>query len=71
LDAEATYFLFYTFVNLLRDSPINIMYPETANEYGMRNLLDVYRVYWRPFGEILTDMEREGFLVDKAHVQVV
>lgn len=70
MDAEATYFLFYTMVNLLRESPINLMHADKANEYGMRHLLDIYRVYWRPFGEILTDMEREGFLVDKEHVQV-
>ena len=28
-------------------------------------LWDFYQQYWLPFGELLTDMEREGFLVDR------
>ena len=29
-----------------------------------RMLFDFYWDYWRPFGELLTDMEREGIRVD-------
>jgi len=25
----------------------------------------MYERYWRPFGELLTDMEREGMLVNR------
>jgi DNA polymerase I len=28
-------------------------------------MLDYYNRYWRPFGELLTDMEREGIYVDR------
>ena len=36
---------------------------ETAEE-GMGDNLELYRKYWLPFGEILTDMERAGIKVD-------
>ena len=37
----------------------------------MRNLLDIYKKYWLPFGEILTDMEREGVYVDLDHAKQI
>ena len=43
----------------LRDS----LFPDT------RSLWDVYRAVWMPFGEVLTDMEKEGFLVDREHLR--
>jgi DNA polymerase-1 len=42
LDTEATYFLYYTFINLLRDIPTDLINPGKPNEYKMRNLLDIY-----------------------------
>lgn len=26
---------------------------------------DLYQDYWKPFGELLTDMEKEGMMVDR------
>jgi DNA polymerase-1 len=37
----------------------------------MKNLLDIYKTYWRPFGEILTDMEREGMCIDAEHAKSI
>lgn len=36
--------------------------PESGGHYSM---WDMYRRYWQPFGELLTDMEREGMQVDR------
>src|SRR5207302_138673 len=33
---------------------------------GGKNMWDFYWAYWRPFGEMLTDMERAGFYVRKS-----
>ncbi|KAK9789941.1 hypothetical protein WJX73_004973 [Symbiochloris irregularis] len=33
------------------------------------SLWTFYNNYWRPFGELLTDMESEGFLVDREHLR--
>ena len=30
---------------------------------------EMYRHYWAPFGELLTDMEREGILVNRCTLQ--
>lgn len=37
--------------------------PPGAAYYSM---WDMYCRYWRPFGELLTDMEREGMLVNRS-----
>lgn len=34
-------------------------------EDGSYSLWHMYERYWRPFGELLTDMEREGMLVNR------
>ena len=36
--------------------------PESGGHYSM---WDMYQRYWQPFGELLTDMEREGMQVDR------
>lgn len=35
----------------------------------MKNLFDFYLKYWLPLGELLTEMEREGMLVDQDHMK--
>lgn len=35
----------------------------------MENLLGLYSKYWLPFGELLTDMERNGIAVDLNHLK--
>ena len=41
--------------------------PETppSASGGEYSMWDMYQRYWQPFGELLTDMEREGMLVDR------
>lgn len=36
----------------------------------MKNMLDLYNKYWKPFGEILTDLENRGFQLNLAHLDV-
>ena len=31
-------------------------------------MFTLYLKYWLPFGEVLTDMEREGFKIDFEHM---
>lgn len=62
LDAEITFFLRETFIVLLKELPTNFE--------GMEDMFDVYEKYWRPFGEMLTDMERIGIKVNKEHLKV-
>lgn len=35
---------------------------------SLSSLLDVYRTFWRPFGELLTEMEAAGMAVDRPHL---
>ena len=44
----------------------------TENEHeSMHNNLGLYEKYWKPFGELLTNMERVGFKIDREHLQKV
>ena len=40
----------------------------TTGHGGSFSMWDFYTNYWRPFGELLTDMEQEGVLVDNEHL---
>lgn len=65
-DAEITYFL--------RETLSHLLCAMKTNEEGMIDMLQLYSKYWLPFGEVLTDMEREGFKVDVEylkHIQMV
>lgn len=33
-----------------------------------RNMWEMYKDFWRPFGELLTDMEKEGMMVNREHL---
>lgn len=62
LDAEITFFLRETLTGLLK---------ELGTDFeGMKDMYDVYERYWRPFGEMLTDMERIGIKVDREYLKV-
>lgn len=70
LDAEVTYYLRDTFQQLLESLPV-YSYTHTnpiANKY--KNNYDIYINFWRPFGEALTDMEREGIKVNCEYLRV-
>ena len=59
LDAELTFFLRETLIRDLTQLKIDFE--------GMGDLHQLYNRYWLDFGEVLTDMERKGFLVDVDH----
>lgn len=40
-----------------------------TQEEQMGDNLTLYMKYWRPFGELLTDMERTGFSMDIDHLR--
>lgn len=40
-----------------------------TKEEQMGDNLNLYIKYWRPFGELLTDMERIGFKMDSEHLR--
>jgi len=61
-DAEITYFLRETLSLLLSELP--------TFEEGLTNNYELYIKYWLPFGELLTDMEREGFKINTEYLKV-
>ena len=63
LDSELTFLLFHTFKLLMNKLPVNV------NEVS--NTFELYDKYWRPFGELLTDIERRGIKVNKTQLMVV
>lgn len=58
LDAQSTYELHTKLSGYLRAMPWT---------NGL-NMMDFYTRYWRPYGELLTDMERQGIFVDIDHL---
>lgn len=62
LDAEITFFLRETLNTLLKELPTNFE--------DLEDMYDVYDKYWLPFGEMLTDMERNGIKVNKEYLKV-
>jgi len=37
-------------------------------EPNVSTMWDFYQLYWAPFGELLTDMERAGIYINKEHL---
>ena len=75
LDAKATYQLATVLKEKLEsmscnpDGPLG-MDPDIAQAIGLPSnatysMWDLYLDYWQPFGKLLTDMEAEGFNVDR------
>lgn len=62
-DAEITYFLRETLAKQLSQLK--------TEEEGMGDNLALYTKYWLPFGELLTDMEQTGFLLDVDHLRKI
>ena len=60
LDAESTYYL--------RDALVQELKKYKVEFEGMNNLFDLYCKYWLPFGELLTELERNGIRVNKQHL---
>ena len=61
LDSEVTYYLYYTLKNLMENLPVHFE--------DMRTLFDIYKKYWLPFGEVLTEIERNGIRVNRGQLE--
>jgi hypothetical protein len=57
-DAKSTY-------NLYENLRVKLMKTEWIQE---KNMMDYYKMHMRPFGELLTDLERRGMLVAKDYL---
>ena len=71
-DAKATWDLYQALKAQLRQMPAHLD-PAVAAAYSrsatsITTLWDLYRAVWRPFGELLTNMEAAGMAVDRAHL---
>lgn len=42
-----------------------------TDEEGMHDMCGLYAKYWLPFGELLTDMERNGFKIDTNYLKEI
>jgi DNA polymerase-1 len=62
-DAEITFFL--------REALAYQLARLRTNEEDMRDMCGLYAKYWLPFGELLTDMEREGFKIDTNYLKEI
>lgn len=60
MDAESTYYLREVLVQELRKYKVEFE--------DLTNLFELYCKYWLPFGEVLTELERSGIMVDKNHL---
>ena len=75
LDARATWHLHFCLTRLLMSKPIefpdgeDLSGREAAAISGCTTLYDLYVSLWRPFGEILTDMEATGFRIDTDYLR--
>ncbi|KAK2080515.1 hypothetical protein QBZ16_000368 [Prototheca wickerhamii] len=72
-DAKATWELYEALKAKLQATTGVWLDPAVAQEYAdagtvIRNLWDVYREFWRPFGALLTEMEAAGVAVDRARL---
>lgn len=61
-DCEVTYWLYYNLKALMKELPVEFE--------DLKSIWDIYRNYWRPFGELLTDIEKRGIKVNREHLEV-
>nr|PNR49997.1 hypothetical protein PHYPA_011894 [Physcomitrium patens] len=65
-DAVCTWRLFLSLQQKLSSTPWNV-----ADLKKKGSMYDFYEKYWRPFGEVLVQMEADGMLVDCNHLATV
>jgi DNA polymerase-1 len=65
LDAQATWLLRESLECKLRNMPVEACKILAEKYKPCATMWDFYQQYWKPFGELLVDMERNGMLVDK------
>lgn len=65
-DAKATHQLYSALKAKLRQTPC-VMDASICAVLGTQNatMWDLYQQFWCPFGELLTNMEKEGMLVNR------
>ncbi|XP_058760301.1 DNA polymerase I A, chloroplastic/mitochondrial-like isoform X1 [Vicia villosa] len=64
LDAKSTLNLYESLKSYLSDMPWRF----DGVPVSGKTMYDFYNEYWRPFGEILVQMEAEGMLVDRSYL---
>jgi hypothetical protein len=70
IDAEATFYLRDVLQLLLQTlSTKTLTHKNPVHDKCITNY-DIYMQYWRPFGELMTDMERSGIYIDLSYLKV-
>ena len=70
LDAEVTYYL-RDLMQILLQSLSSATHTHKNPVFSKyKNNYELYLNYWRPFGELLTEMEREGIKIDLEYLRV-
>jgi DNA polymerase-1 len=70
IDAEATYYLRDAFQLRLQSLSTKTLSHKSPVSNVLKNNFDIYMKYWRPFGELMTDMERVGIYIDTNYLKV-
>jgi DNA polymerase-1 len=71
LDAEVTYYLRDIFQLLLQSLPSKTHTHKNPVGHFYKNNYDLYLNYWRPFGELMTEMERNGIKIEVEYLKVI
>jgi DNA polymerase-1 len=71
IDAEATYYLRDALQIRLQSLSTKTLSHKNPINKELKNNFDIYMKYWRPFGELMTDMERVGIYIDTKYLKVV
>lgn len=71
-DAKSTWDLYNCLQKKLSTEHIEpdpaVAHAYSCNGIVLTTLWDIYRLIWRPFGELLTNMESKGMAVDRSHL---
>jgi DNA polymerase-1 len=70
IDAETTYYLRDAFQLRLQSLSTKTLSHKNPVSSELKNNFDIYMKFWRPFGELMTDMERVGIYIDKNYLKV-
>jgi hypothetical protein len=70
IDAESTFYLRDAFQLLLQTLSCNTVSHKNPVINKCKTNYDLYMNYWRPFGELMTDMERVGIYIDLNFLRV-
>jgi DNA polymerase-1 len=70
IDAEVTYYLRDALQILLQSLSTKTITHKNPVGSLFKDNYQLYLNYWRPFGELMTDMEREGIRIDVNYLRV-